>query len=93
MNSATANGSRLALLLVVACLLIPVSAFGSDFSVKEYDEFHKVLHPLEHEALPKNDFATIRAKSGELITLGQAITKLGVPRGTKQEHVEEFKRN
>jgi hypothetical protein len=81
-----------ALLLVVACLLIPVSSFGSDFSVKEYDEFHKVLHPLEHEALPKNDFATIRARSGELITLGQAITKLGVPRGTKQEHVENFKK-
>lgn len=79
-------------LMVVASLCFCVTGFASDFSVKEYDEFHKVLHPLEHEALPKNDFATIRARATELITLGQAITKLGVPRGTKQEHVEEFKK-
>lgn len=77
---------------LIMLLSICVTAFGSAFSVKEYDQFHKVLHPLEHEALPKNDFATIRARSGELITLGQAITKLGVPRGTKQEHVEQFKK-
>lgn len=83
---------RINVFAVLACCVICISAFGSDFTVKEYDEFHKVLHPLEHEALPKNDFATIRAKSGELINLGQAITKLGVPRGTKQEHVEEFKK-
>jgi hypothetical protein len=83
--------ATVALLLVVSCL-ISVTAFASDFSVKEYDEFHNVLHPLEHEALPKNDFATIRARATELITLGQAITKLGIPRGTKQEHVEEFKK-
>src|SRR5687768_8787162 len=77
---------------LVMCLSFGVVAHASDFSVKEYDEFHEVLHPLEHEALPKNDFATIRARANELITLGQAITRLGVPRGTKQEHVEEFKR-
>jgi hypothetical protein len=77
---------------LIGCLSIGVAVFASDFSVKEYDEFHKVLHPLEHEALPKNDFATIRAKAGELVTLGQEITKLGVPRGTKQEHVEDFKK-
>jgi hypothetical protein len=79
-------------LLVIACLSFCVPGFASDFSVKEYDEFHEVLHPLEHEALPKNDFATIRARASELVTLGQAITKLGVPRGTKQEHFEEFKK-
>jgi hypothetical protein len=77
---------------LVMCLSFGVAAFASDFSVKEYDDFHKVLHPLEHETLPKNDFATIRARASELITLGQAITKLGVPRGTKQEHVDEFKK-
>ncbi len=60
--------------------------------VKEYDAFHDVLHPLEHEALPKNDFTTIRSRAKELIKLGDAIVKLGVPRGAKPEHVEAFKK-
>ena len=63
-----------------------------EFSVKEYDEFHKVLHHLQHEALPKNDLATIRSRAKELIKLGDAITKLGVPAGTKPEKVEDFKK-
>lgn len=63
-----------------------------DFSVKEYDDFHRVLHPLEHEALPKNDMATIRRRASELINLGEAIVKLGVPAGTKSESVENFKK-
>ncbi len=49
------------------------------FSVKEYNHFHEVLHMLQHEALPKKDFATIRAQAGELTTRGDAIVKLGVP--------------
>ena len=61
------------------------------FSVKEYEDFHHVLHPLEHEALPKNDFKTIRAKAGDLVTLGEAILKLGVPRGVEEKNVDEFK--
>jgi hypothetical protein len=61
------------------------------FSVKEYENFHDVLHPLEHEALPKNDFKTIRARAGELMTLGQAILKLGVPRGVDEKYAAEFK--
>ena len=65
---------------------------AEDFSVKEYDEFHRVLHPLEHEALPKNDMATIRRRANELIKLGEAIVKLGVPEGTKSESVENFKK-
>lgn len=65
---------------------------AEDFSVKEYDEFHRVLHPLEHEALPKNDMATIRRRASELIKLGEAIVKLGVPAGTKSELVESFKK-
>ena len=78
--------------VVALCLALSPPAAASDFSVKEYDEFHRVLHPLEHEALPKNDFATIRARAAELVTLGNAITKLGVPRGTKPEHVNDFKK-
>jgi hypothetical protein len=61
------------------------------FSVKEYEHFHHVLHPLEHEALPKKDFKTIRAKAGDLVTLGDAILKLGVPRGVEEKNVDEFK--
>lgn len=61
------------------------------FSVKEYENFHDVLHPLEHEALPKNDFKTIRAKAGELVTLGEAIVKLGVPGGVDKKYAVEFK--
>lgn len=49
------------------------------FSVKEYNHFHEVLHMLQHEALPKKDYATIRAQAGELTTRGDAIVKLGVP--------------
>jgi len=26
----------------------PAHYTGDDFSVKEYEEFHRVLHPLEH---------------------------------------------
>jgi hypothetical protein len=26
------------------------------FSYKEYEKFHDVLHPLEHDALPKKTF-------------------------------------
>jgi hypothetical protein len=61
------------------------------FSVKEYEHFHHVLHPLEHEALPKKDFKTIRARAGDLVTLGEAILTLGVPRGVEEKNVEEFK--
>jgi hypothetical protein len=60
-------------------------------SVEEYERFHEVLHPLEHEALPKNDFKTIRAKAGELVKLGGAILKLGVPRGVDDKNTGEFK--
>jgi hypothetical protein len=65
---------------------------SEDFGVKEYDEFHRVLHHLEHEALPKNDIATIRNRAKELIKLGDAIVKLGVPAGTKSENVDNFKK-
>jgi hypothetical protein len=63
-----------------------------EFSVKEYEDFHRVLHPLQHEALPKKDFQRIRARAGELTKLGKTITKLGVPRGTPPESVAEFKK-
>ena len=61
-------------------------------SVKAYEEFHDVLRPLQHEALPAKDFAKIRAQSSLLIKRGKALVKLGVPKGTKDEHKDEFAR-
>ncbi len=62
------------------------------FSVKHYEDFHDVLHPLEHEALPKKDFRRIRAKSGVLVKHGREIVKLGVPAGTSEDQKDEFKK-
>lgn len=60
------------------------------FSVKEYEQFHDVLHPLEHDALPKKDYRRIRAKANLLVKRGNAIVKLGVPGGTSEDKKEEF---
>ncbi|HEX8492876.1 MAG TPA: hypothetical protein VF658_08555 [Pyrinomonadaceae bacterium] len=54
------------------------------FSVREYNLFHDVLHPLQHEALPKKDFKTIRARAAELVTRGRALVRLGVPAGVQE---------
>ena len=59
-------------------------------SVKEYEDFHRVLHPLEHDALPKKDFRRIRKQSSLLVKRGKALVKLGVPHGTSDEHKEDF---
>jgi hypothetical protein len=63
-----------------------------NFSVKEYNEFHRVLHPLQHEALPRKDYQRIRSNAGELMKHGEAIVKLGVPSGTAETKVEEFRK-
>jgi hypothetical protein len=60
-------------------------------SVKQYEAFHDVLHPLQHEALPKNDFRQIRAKSALLVNRGNAIIRLGVPRRLSKERNPEFR--
>lgn len=72
--------------------LLLAAPLEHEFSVKQYDEFHRVLHPLQHEALPKGDFPLIRAKSGELIKHGKAIVKLGVPRGLGAKNIGDFKK-
>jgi len=59
-------------------------------SVKQYEDFHSVLHPLEHEALPNKDFRRIRAQSSLLYKRGKALVRLGVPKGTNAEHKEDF---
>ncbi len=83
--------SKIFTLGLFAILVASVSAWDGSFSVKEYHDFHEVLHHLQHEALPKNDMATIRSRAPELIGLGDKIVKLGVPKGTKTEDVEKFK--
>jgi hypothetical protein len=60
------------------------------FSVKQYEDFHDVLHPLQHDALPNKNFNEIRAKSVLLNKRGRAIVRLGVPRGTSKENRAEF---
>jgi hypothetical protein len=78
---------------ITAALALTLLLTGMGFGIKEYDAFHDVLHPLEHEALPKGNFAEIRKQAKELITRGDAIVKLGVPGGIKAEKKEEFKKN
>ncbi len=78
--------------LGTTALALTILIAGLGFGVKEYDAFHDVLHPLEHEALPKGDFAKIRAQARELTSRGDAIVKLGVPKSIKAEKTEEFKK-
>ena len=80
-------------LRIAAALALTLVLTGMGFGIKEYDAFHDVLHPLEHEALPKGDFARIRSQAKELTKRGDAIVKLGVPNGIKAEKVEQFKKN
>ena len=61
--------------------LIPVTACFDVMHTDKWSELHN-QPPL----------ATIRNSAKELITLGDAIVKLGVPAGTKEEKVESFKK-
>lgn len=82
-----------ALLLSVALLDGPgatIAAAQHGFSYKEYEKFHDVLHPLEHDALPKKDYRRIRSQANLLVKRGNAIVKLGVPGGTSDDKKEEF---
>ena len=63
------------------------------FVVKQYEDFHDVLHPLEHEALPQNDFKRIRTKSALLANRGKAIVRLGVPRGISKDIARSLPKN
>lgn len=82
--------------LLCLSLISPAVSNGSIeprlLEVKEYHEFHELLHPLEHEALPKKDFARIRTNADELVKRGEAIVKLGMPPGTGEKNVAEFRK-
>lgn len=58
------------------------------FGIKEYELFHDVLEPMQHEALPQGDFARIRSMANELVTRGGAIAKLGIPKVPKAQRRE-----
>jgi hypothetical protein len=90
---------RIMVLLVLTAFLLSTASVsaqgGTDaaqhgFSLKEYEKFHDVLHPLEHDALPKKDYRRIRAQANLLVRRGNAIVKLGVPSGTSEDKKEEF---
>ena len=87
-NYRCAIAISLFLFSLMSLAVAPVIA--NEFDVKEYDEFHDVLHPLQHEALPAKDFKRIRSNAAELIKKGKAILGLGVPKGTSEERVEVF---
>lgn len=53
------------------------------FNNVDFDRFHDILHPLEHEALPKNDFATIRREARRLVTAGRPLTRMVIPLGVE----------
>jgi hypothetical protein len=82
------------LILICAALLcfLPIATADDHFSVKEYNEFHDVLHPLEHEALPTKDFQRMRSNAGELVKRGKAIVHVGLPDGTATQYQEEFRK-
>lgn len=49
------------------------------FAIEEYELFHEVLDPLQHEALSQRDFQSIRSVANELVARGNAIVALGTP--------------
>ena len=77
-----------ALLLLIA--FCSVAAAQHHSGPKVYEEFHDVLHPLEHEALPNKDYRRIRSQSGELVKRGKAIVKAGVPAALTGDKRAEF---
>lgn len=86
------NKFSLWIIFGILLLAVPMAVAQHGFSVKQYEEFHDVLHPLEHEALPNNDFGRIRKQSATLIKHGREIVKVGVPQGTAADKQAEFKK-
>ena len=84
--------SMLTCTALLAFLLIPMASAEDHFSVREYNEFHDLLHPLEHEALPGRDFQRIRSNAAELVKRGKAIVRVGVPAGTAEKNREELRK-
>ncbi len=80
------RSQALAVLPLAAILLLSLGASDAsnavvqhEFRIEEFQLFHDVLRPLQHEALPQGDFQRIRSMATELVTRGEAIVKLDVP--------------
>ncbi|MFY9618492.1 MAG: hypothetical protein WAM70_22300 [Pyrinomonadaceae bacterium] len=87
--------SRTACTVFVAVLflmLTPVASAEEHFSVREYNVFHDLLHPLEHEAVPAKDFQRIRTNAAELARRGDAIVRVGMPKATAERYREDFRK-
>ena len=87
--------SVIAALITISLSIVGVAQESHEkkhgFSVRQYDAFHDVLHPLQHEALPNKDWRQIRTKSALLTNRGYAIVRVGVPRGVSDEKKSEFR--
>ena len=87
---------RIPLIITIAIFMsvlsAPLAAAGDHFSVKEYDVFHDLLHPLEHEALPAKDFPRIRTNAADLVKRGKAILRVGMPAATSERYHEDFRK-
>src|SRR5687768_13440377 len=80
------------IMVAFVLMLTPAGAAGEHFSVREYNVFHDLLHPLEHEAVPAKDFQRIRTNAADLARRGDAIVRVGVPRGTAERYREDFRK-
>ena len=54
-------------------------AEGHVIAVPEMDEFHEVLHPLVHDAMPEKKFDVVRGKLGELLKHARSVQKAKLP--------------
>lgn len=64
------------------------------FPLKEMGVFHRILHPLVHDALPNGDFGAIRGKLDTLLAQAKAIQKAKLPKkftGRKEEFDKKSK--
>lgn len=73
-------------------MLTPVGVAEEHFSVREYNVFHDLLHPLEHEAVPAKDFQRIRTNAADLVRRGEAIVRVGIPKATAERYREDFRK-
>ena len=79
-------------IIALVVMLSPVGAAEDHFSVREYNVFHDLLHPLEHEALPAKDFQRIRTNAADLARRGDAIVRVGMPKATAERYREDFRK-
>ena len=86
------NFSLIVCAATLAFLLAPATTAEEHFSIKEYNSFHDLLHPLEHEALPAKDFQRIRANAADLVRRGEAIVRVGMPKGTAERYRQDFRK-